>query len=51
MGKKAPNLSVQPDLSEDMAEVMMDQVSWMGKVLTGWVLCKASHSSCTPGGV
>lgn len=31
--KKLP-ISVQPNLLEGMAEVMMHQVSWMGKVLT-----------------
>lgn len=35
MGKNAPNLSVWPHLLEDMAQVMMHQVSWMGRVLTG----------------
>lgn len=35
MGKNAPNLSIWPHLLEDMAQVMMHQVSWMGRVLTG----------------
>lgn len=34
-GKEVPILSVQPNLLEDVAQVMMYHVSWLGKVLTG----------------
>lgn len=45
MGKNASDLCVQLHLLEDVVQVMMQP----GEL--NWVLCRASHSSCTPGGV
>lgn len=44
VGKKAPSLSVQPHLLEDMAQVMMHQGELDGKG-AAWVLSKGSRSS------
>jgi len=50
MGKNASDLCVQPHLLEDIVQVMMQpgELNWEG---ADWVLCRASHSSHTPGGV
>lgn len=50
MGKNASDLRVQPHLLEDVVQMMMQpgELNWAG---TDCVLCRASHISCTPGGV
>lgn len=50
MGKNASDLSAQPHLLEDVVQVMMQpgELNWEG---ADWVLYRASHSSCSPGGV